>query len=96
MCQCLLADIQSNSEWRWANNQDVIQDIKVKKDNLETHMQSDEILRAALAEEPSIAMLAKSGFDNRIKALCATTEAKLAPLRDIAKNMRKMQAARMQ
>ena len=92
----MLADIQSNAEWSWANNQEVLQDIKAKKDNLETHMQSDEILKAALAEEPSIALLAKSGFYNRIKAPCATTEEKLAPLRDIVNNMRQMQSVRMQ
>ena len=96
MCQSLLVDIQINHEWGWANKEEVQQGIKPKKDSLEAHMQSDEILRAALAEEPTTTLRNLPGFDNRIKALCATTEDKWAPLRDTVNKMRKMQAAHMQ
>ena len=96
MCQSLLADIQSNAEWSWANNEELLQYLNAKKDNLETHMQSDEILRVALAEEPTTTLRNLPGFDNRIKALCATMEEQLAALRDALKKWRKMHAVHMQ
>ena len=96
MCQSLLVDIQIHHEWGWANKEEAQQDIKPKKDNLEAHMQSDEILRDALAEEPTPTLRNLPGFDNRIEALCATTEEQLAALRDALKKWRKMHAVHMQ
>ena len=88
------SDIQSVHEWGWAKTEETMQDIKHQMDNLETHMQSYEILRAEVAGEPSTTLRILPGFHNHIKTLCASTEDKLEILRDVITTTKHVNDAR--
>ena len=91
----LLTDISASDEWSWANNDKVKKEIEGTKEELESHMDSDPIIQAAVAGEPAATLRTMPGFDNRIKALASMTEDKVTPLREIVQKMRKMQQIHM-
>ena len=95
MTLALTQEIGQKKEWSWANNDEVVNDMNVKKDNLECHMHTDPILIAAVAGEPINSLKNLAGFEDRIKVLASCTPEKVKALKDTVTKLRKMQAVRV-